>query len=171
MNFGLREIDIAFKNMLQSIYEDIPVRYNSPDTDWEKEVYPCITYDSNILGNAEKDYNSYSLDDTHILETDYLKMSLRVMILTTKVQEMNELVEKWLNKHGTGITILDVIGKDNTQKTFYLESPSGFVSSNFKSNGKNRYRKVQTYTISVPVELTKQERININNIRIIKKEV
>lgn len=173
MNFGLREVDTAFKDLLKAIYsEGIPVRHNSPDTDWEKEVYPCVTYDSNIIGSAEKDYNSYLLDDTHITDSpDYLKISLRVMLITTKVQDMNTLVEMWLLNNGTGITTLDVTGKDSTQKTFYLESPSGFVSSNFKSNGKNMYRKVQTYTISVPVEKKAQEYAKVNNVHIIKKEV
>ena len=39
MNYGLREIDTSFKNMLKEIYEGYKIIHYNPDVDWVKE-YP-----------------------------------------------------------------------------------------------------------------------------------
>ena len=115
MNYGLREIDTAFKKMLTEIYEGYKIVHYNPDVDWVKETYPCVAFRTEQNAYAGyKDYNSYDVDDQYVTEKpDYTQMLLTLYLLAKKQEDINVMIEKWLNKQGTHATTMDITGKDS----------------------------------------------------------
>lgn len=173
MIYGLREIDTAFKKMLTEIYEGYKIIHYNPDIDWVKETYPCVAFrtEQNAY-TGYKDYNSYDIDDQHITEKpDYTQMLLTLYCLAKKQQDVNVMIEKWLDAHGTHISTMDIIGKDQSVKTVYMERKSAFITSDEKLDGKTYYRRILQFTIDVPVELPPKEYNRVEKVIVTKKEV
>ena len=171
MNYGLREIDTAFKNMLQEMYEGYKIVHHNPDIDWVNESYPCIAFKSEQNGRgACKDFNSYDIDDHYITEKpDYTQVVITLYLYARKQQDINDMIEIWLNTHGTYVSTLDITGKDGNTITTYLEGMTAFITSDEKLQGKTLYRRVLQLNLDVPVEHQPKEYQKIN--KIIIKEV
>lgn len=173
MNYGLREIDTSFKNMLKEIYEGYTIVHYNPDIDWVKETYPCVAFKTEQNANTSyKDYNSYDIDDQYITDKpDYTQMLLTLYILAKTQQDINVMIEKWLDAQGTYASTMDITGKDGNVKTVFMERKTAFVTSDEKLNGKTYYRRVLQFTIDVPVELPSREYNKVERVIVTKKEV
>ena len=173
MNYGLREIDTSFKNMLKEIYGDYKIVHYNPDVDWVKETYPCVAFKTEQNADtAYKDYNSYDIDDQYITDKpDYTQMLLTLYVLAKKQQDVNVMIEKWLDAHGTHASTMSITGKDGNVKTVFMERKTAFVTSDEKLDGKTYYRRILQFTIDVPVELPSREYNKVERVIVTKKEV